>query len=256
MRRSSSNGLYILGGLVVVACFGVAGYLYRGTGALPAANTGSANNVAPSADTGVPSSQAPAKSVVPSGGDYTAAGAPDVEIVETKATPPHKKIAKPVVDSEQSQTGTPPAATTPNDNENPGAADNGSTPAQPSDNADTSPSKPDSAPSTTTAPPPTPSGNSDSTSTPSSGASAPPQEKPAATTVYRVQAGSFVNEENADILADSLRHRGYTAFTQQGGDNGKPVYIVQVGAYHSHETAAQAAADLQKSGYPAYVASH
>jgi cell division septation protein DedD len=74
--------------------------------------------------------------------------------------------------------------------------------------------------------------------------------------VYRVQAGSFVNEENADILADSLRHRGYTAFTQQGGDNGKPVYIVQVGAYHSHETAAQAAADLQKSGYPAYVASH
>lgn len=69
---------------------------------------------------------------------------------------------------------------------------------------------------------------------------------------FRVQTGSFAAQQNARILADALRSRGYTTSTRAEQEDGKTVYKVQIGAYRSRAAADKAAQDLQKSGYPAY----
>ncbi len=69
---------------------------------------------------------------------------------------------------------------------------------------------------------------------------------------FRVQTGSFAAQQNARVLADALRSRGYTTSTRPEQEDGKTVYKVQVGAYRSRAAADKAAQDLQKSGYPAY----
>ncbi len=69
---------------------------------------------------------------------------------------------------------------------------------------------------------------------------------------FRVQTGSFAAQQNARVLADALRSRGYTTSTRAEQEGGKTVYKVQIGAYRSRAAADKAAQDLQKSGYPAY----
>ncbi len=69
---------------------------------------------------------------------------------------------------------------------------------------------------------------------------------------FRVQTGSFAAQQNARVLADALRSRGYATSTRAEQEDGKTVYKVQVGAYRSRAAADKAAQDLQKSGYPAY----
>lgn len=69
---------------------------------------------------------------------------------------------------------------------------------------------------------------------------------------FRVQTGSFAAQQNARVLADALRSRGYTTSTRAAQEDGKTVYKVQIGAYRSRAAADKAAQDLQKSGYPAY----
>ena len=71
--------------------------------------------------------------------------------------------------------------------------------------------------------------------------------------LFRVQTGSFIAERNAQGLADALKRRGYTASSRSEQIDDKTVYKVQTGAYHTREAANRAALALQRSGYPAYV---
>jgi len=69
---------------------------------------------------------------------------------------------------------------------------------------------------------------------------------------FRVQTGSFAAQQNARVLAEALRSRGYATSTRAEQEDGKTVYKVQIGAYRNRAAADKAAQDLQKSGYPAY----
>ncbi|HEX5324065.1 MAG TPA: SPOR domain-containing protein [Capsulimonadaceae bacterium] len=241
--RNRSSILTFLGLAVVVIIGGLlAGYYYKGSS--PSAPTHqTAQNPAPTQPVAPTITPAPKRQAV-TATDFTAAGAPDIEISEVKgAAIPRKTVPDQAGLDTQAQP--PPADNTPP----PDSTD--------SSGAATSPTTSDTTPGADTT---TPDNSGDTSGTDNNADTTNPaadntaaQPTPPAGPLYRVQAGSFINEANAKILASALRRRGYSAIAVPGTEDGKPVFKVQVGAYHSKAMADQTATDLQKSGYPAYV---
>ena len=277
--KSGSSLIAILGGIAILAAgFGV-GFYYLG-----GQNKNSDNASTPGATTPPSADQTAA---LPSSvrrppadaGEYTAPGAPTVEIEETpvtSATPASTPAAQSATDSEASQTGLPTA--TPDDgsvsSSTATGTQNATTGAAPDQNNPNPGSTPDpNANSLTTdpnaaKPASTPVGqnsvnsqngsgnaNTDNQSgtTLSANLSTHSSDQSGSGVLYHVQAGAFGNEKNADILASALQHKGYAAMTVHQVSNGQDSYVVQVGAYSSGITADSVVGALQHDGFPASV---
>ncbi|MDQ2799320.1 MAG: SPOR domain-containing protein [Armatimonadota bacterium] len=261
MARNNSAGAFKFAAAAVAAIVvGISvGYLIGG--AHSSRNSGVQIAQQPAPLLSAPGSTLPhAKGAARPNGDYTAPGAPRIQIREEKhpqltrsadetvpaITPP--KVTKP--DSEASQQGdtvksnnTVPAAN-PNGDPNPPAApnvngDNGSS-------SNTAGPLPDNGAAS-------PNGTDFehvSTHPDAEGSQAGTDDRAR----YRVQAGAFPEEKNARVLAAALRDRGFSASTRADREGDKTVYRVQIGAYRTRTDAGKAALDLQRNGYPAYVA--
>lgn len=72
--------------------------------------------------------------------------------------------------------------------------------------------------------------------------------------IYRVQAGTFANRENADKLAADLRKDGYRAEIRTAESDGRVLHRVQLGGYSDRQRADVLVNDLTSKGYsPAVV---
>jgi len=260
VARNNSAGIFKFAAAAVAAIVvGISvGYLIGG--AHSSRNSGVQMAQQPAPLLSAPASTLPhAKGAARPNGDYTAPGAPRIQIREEKhphvalgpATPAShlvdSDVSKP--DSEASQQGdtakptdTAPAA---NPNADPNAlaapnanADNGdnSNAAPPPDNGTTSPNGTDF--------------EHVATHPDAEGSQAGTDDRAR----FRVQAGAFPEEKNARVLAAALRDRGFSASARADRDGDKTVYRVQIGAYRTRTDANKAALDLQRNGYPAYVA--
>ncbi|MCL6437201.1 MAG: N-acetylmuramoyl-L-alanine amidase [Rubrobacteraceae bacterium] len=69
------------------------------------------------------------------------------------------------------------------------------------------------------------------------------------TRLYRVQAGAFSHEKNAEALAARLKKSGFDAFVMYDGS----LYRVQCGAFTDKENAERLAARLKKAGYQVLI---
>lgn len=240
--NNSFEGLKYFGIVVlVVAASGIIGYYLAGNGQKPP--TPPAQVAQTTTNTGLTADQKrnDPNAIIAHGSDYTAPGAPKIEIHEVKprltdATHTPKPTVKPV-DSEASQEAPPPpppdtpdTSTDTNTEDTPPAA----TPDTPDSSANSDPdyesvgTKPDTTSADESSP---------------SGAGGP----------YRVQVGSFAYSRNAKALADALRSRGYTTTTVVDKSGDKTVYHVQAGAFHSEKAASKATDSLKKDGFPAFT---
>ncbi len=245
----------MLAGIVVVVGGALAGYYYIG---------GSSKSSAPSTPTTITDikdePQAPVapppRRKVAAAGEYTAPGAPEIEIAETKVSlTPKKPLTPPPTDSEASETGVAPTdtPTTPNTAPDTSGMDssadnstnpNGSKASQTSGADSQNPGQTDSGQQALVPPPPPPP---------------PPPANPSDdlsqnAPLYHVEAGVFQNEKNAKILEDTLKHRGYAAMTLKSTDGDHDTFVVQVGAFKSKVTADEVAGELTSNGFPASVA--
>ena len=239
--NNSLDGLKFAGVVIlVVAVSGVVGYFLAGNGQRPA--TPAVQTAQTTTDAGLTADpkRIDPNAIIAHGGDYTAPGAPKIEIHEVKPPrltdavhPPKPKT--PPADSEASQEAAPPPP--PPDTPSPTAEANADQPtpgdtSAPTDNSDPDyesvGSKPDTA-------------SSDENS--QSGSGGP----------YRVQVGSFAYARNAKALADALRARGYTTTTVVDKNGDKTVYHVQAGAFRSEKAASRAADSLKRDGFPAFT---
>jgi DedD protein len=263
MKNGSTIGLIVAGvGVLFMSAF--AGYYYLG---------GNAKGQTPPAS--APTTQAPPAPVLPNApiahrpvtvvGEYTAPGAPAIDITESKAPLKTKPAASPApTDSEASQTGLDNPAGNPAASETDAGSASGSTAAPsttgtgssstnsgqtgvstsgdaaPSDTSTTSQSGSTSSATVPPAPPAIPSGSASASPAP-------------AAVLFHVQAGSFQNEKNAKTLAEALRHKGYAAMTLPRQTDTSTSYVVQVGAYSSRATADDVVSSLQRDGFPASV---
>lgn len=71
--------------------------------------------------------------------------------------------------------------------------------------------------------------------------------------IYRVQAGTFSNRDNAERLAADLRRDGYHVEIRSSESDGRTLHRVQVGGYASRESADKLVNDLNSKGYPSAV---
>jgi hypothetical protein len=238
-------------GVAVVVVIGglLAGYYWKGSSSSPPPSTQTTvQNPLPTQPV-VATPPAQPKRQVATATDYTAPGAPEIEIDEVKGAPIPRKTE--MDDADQASTN--PPAPAPDDTTQPATTDDSPTPAQPADSGDTT-SGTDAGTDNTDNSNSTDNVNGDnSTTPPGNDTSALTPPAPPAGPLYRVQAGTFINEANAKILASALRKRGYSAMAVPGTEDGKPVFKVQVGAYRNKALADQTASDLQKTGYPAFV---
>jgi hypothetical protein len=247
-----STRIFVIVAFLVVLLGGATGYFLVGPRSAPRPDQVQvAQAPAPEADVPEAAPRQPARAPVRRGTDYTAPGAPKVDIVEERTpamnAPAQTPGRKPKADflkengqdAEASQEGAARPDTPPpdaHDDDQPPTSDNttesGDTGAAPaSDDSDFEKIEGRDAPPATTS---------------LSGDSGKP--------LFRVQTGSFMASANAQALADALRRRGYKTSTRTEQDSsGKTVYKVQTGAFHSREAANKAALALQRSGYPAYV---
>ena len=259
MKNGSTLGLIVIG-IVVLLGGAFAGYYYMGGGA-NGRQLAQAPTVSPdqTTDSAPPPTQAVVHRQIAVPGQYTAPGAPNIEIVETKA-PAKVKPTAVATDSEASQTGVAnppiglPSDTTGsvydgnNNTSNAVAAANGvetgdqtTNPSNPSDDS-SQPGMPDTG-----------TGSTPSSAAPA-GADTPPTPAAAfGASLFRVQAGAFQSQKNADILQDALRAKGYAATTLPRLSNGNSMFVVQVGAYSDRVTADETVASLQHDGFPATV---
>lgn len=245
---------------VVAAAFGI-GYFFMGgarpapvaTDALPTSAPAPASAAAPRV------SAAPDPHILPrtKNSDYTAPNAPRIRIVEER-TPSLTLTRRPAVlqppadassvgsgDSEASQAAASPNAASGTDTNAGSAGTDAGT------SSGTAPLIPPAA-----APNPATSGTQDQDFEQIGGHGTPEAGQDGAMgggkAQFRVQTGSFAAQQNARVLAEALRSRGYATSTRAEQEDGKTVYKVQIGAYRNRAAADKAAQDLQKSGYPAY----
>lgn len=241
--NNNYSGLKFAGiALVVVGLSGVIGYFVAGVGHTPAVvkpptvTQSASDTAADAAHTGI-------SNQIARGGDYTAPGAPKIDIREVK---PHltdtSHTPKPTVatpDPEASQEAPPP----PPPDVTPPPDDSNSSLASPVTGETSSPGSNDpdyeSVGSNADAPPT----NDDQPSL--SGSGGP----------YRVQVGPFAFTQSAKALADALRNRGYSTTTIVDKSGDKTKYYVQTGAFRSQKSATKATQDLLKQGYPAFTKS-
>ncbi|HPZ07283.1 MAG TPA: SPOR domain-containing protein [Candidatus Eremiobacteraeota bacterium] len=67
---------------------------------------------------------------------------------------------------------------------------------------------------------------------------------------YKVQAGFYVNKDNANKMADNLSNDGYDAtVVQVTDDTGKTYYRVQAGAFNNKDNAKNLVQDLKNQDY-------
>ena len=66
---------------------------------------------------------------------------------------------------------------------------------------------------------------------------------------FVLQVGAMVHEENADALADSLRHKNLPAFVVKRPNN--RFHYVLVGPYHQADIGIRVKSELEKDGFPA-----
>jgi len=66
---------------------------------------------------------------------------------------------------------------------------------------------------------------------------------------FVLQVGAMVHEENADALADSLRHKNFPAFVVKRPNN--QFHYVLVGPYHQADIGIRVKSELAKDGFPA-----
>lgn len=245
---------------VVAAAFGIGYFVLGGPRTAPApTDTLSVPAAAPPAVAAPRITSAPDPHIQPraKNSDYTAPNAPRIRIVEEKSSSLTRRPAVPQApadtptsvsstDSEASQAAAPTNASPSTD-----TSSGSTTGTSSASGTDASGSAPLIPPSATTA-----SGTPDQDFEQVGGhGSAEAGQDGAASggkAQFRVQTGSFAAQQNARILADALRSRGYTTSTHAEQEDGKTVYKVQIGAYRSRAAADKAAQDLQKSGYPAY----
>jgi cell division protein FtsN len=206
-------------------------------------------------------------------GNYTAPGAPRIDIQEEsqpilrRVTPP----SAPPPDSEATQEAapTPPAPpadqTQSTDTTTPPAETGSATTTTPA--PETSPANTGGSTASSPTPPPAPAdpdfehvnsgGTPPSAADPEAGqqGSAPGESNSGSSgkVQFRVQTGAYTDESDARSIADQLRGQGYATSTRSERQGDHLVYKVQVGAYRSKNGANKAADDLQKKGYSAYV---
>ncbi|MEQ8189513.1 MAG: SPOR domain-containing protein [Candidatus Eremiobacterota bacterium] len=82
------------------------------------------------------------------------------------------------------------------------------------------------------------------------------EEKPEQTksdSSYKVQAGYYVNKNNASKMADDLSTKGYDATVVQVEDEGKTYYRVQAGSFNNKENAKKLEKELEQNNYDSCV---
>ncbi len=70
---------------------------------------------------------------------------------------------------------------------------------------------------------------------------------------YKVQAGYYVNKDNASKMADDLSTKGYDATVVQVDDEGKTYYRVQAGSFNNKENAKKLEKELEQNNYDSCV---
>jgi len=71
---------------------------------------------------------------------------------------------------------------------------------------------------------------------------------------YKVQAGLYINEDNAHDMAQDLQDNGYDAtVVQVENDDGKTYYRVQAGAFNDKDNAENVVTDLQENNYDVII---
>jgi DedD protein len=74
---------------------------------------------------------------------------------------------------------------------------------------------------------------------------------------FALQVGTFENNENAEILRDKLRKKGYTTFIYQDKYKGKASYKVRIGPELEYSVLEKIKADIRKSDkIDAYIVNH
>jgi cell division septation protein DedD len=244
--NNNFNGLkFAVVVVAVVGLSGVIGYFLAGNGrSTPQVNApiqvAQTTSDAPAASAGDGSAD---DTLAARGGDFTAPGAPKIEVREVKPrlqddTRPPKPAPKDQ-DSEASQEDAPPPPpdiTAPTDDAAIAGQPSPVT-GQTTTPANTDPDYESVGNGADTAA----TGNGDDDS--QSGGGGP----------YRVQVGSFAYARNAKALADALHSRGYTTSTVIAKDGDKTTYHVQAGAFQTQKAAQKASEDLQKAGFPACI---
>ena len=269
MRRSNNGVKYLAAVVAIVAVCVPVGYLLAGRSQ---PTTPAPENVIPQSlpsDTPAPQPKPARVAITPraTNGDYTAPGAPHVEITEERTPslidtsnqqPKADKTPASTPDAEASQE----AAPTPKDTDITTPTDTSPDPDSTtvpdgSPNAPVTPPAPPADSNSPVPPPATPAQPSDpdveQIGTGHTDPEASQQGDTTAKSQFRVQTGSFATADNAKTLADALHRRGYATSTHSERDGDKTVYKVQIGAYRNRAAADKAAQDLQSSGYPAYV---
>jgi cell division septation protein DedD len=242
--NNNFNGLkFAAVAVAVVGLSGLVGYFLAGSGrSTPPANALVQVASAPQTSSASPDDESAHDSLSAHGGDFTAPGAPKIEIHEVKprltdSTHPSKPASKPA-DPEASQEDAPPPppdVTAPTDD---------STAGQPSPVTGQTTTPANTDPDYESV------GNSaDTTASATTG----DDSQPAGGPTYRVQVGSFAFARNAKALADALHNRGYATSTIAAKDGDKTTYHVQVGAFRSQQDAEKAREDLQKAGFPVFI---
>jgi septal ring-binding cell division protein DamX len=246
-----STRAFLISALIVILIGGATGYYLFGTQRSAPKPDQTMVAQTPAVETPAPPPAAPPPTPpAKEGTDYTAPGAPKVDIVEEKnptmttSAQPSKHKAKDDFldnsghDTEASQEGAPPPDTQ-----------------TPTDQAAADQPRPDNPDATSAQAPTTELDDADFEKIDNHDASGnTSQPADSGKPQFRVQAAALTMQANAQALASALRRRGYkTSIRVEQDQNGKPVYKVQAGAYHSRAAADKAALALLKSGYPAYV---
>ncbi len=74
----------------------------------------------------------------------------------------------------------------------------------------------------------------------------PAQASSSAVSAWVIQVGSFGSRENAIKLRDKLRKKGFTAFVESFGSNGKSSHRVRIGPEVNRSRAEKVLSDLSK----------
>jgi len=82
----------------------------------------------------------------------------------------------------------------------------------------------------------------------------PPPAEEAGDSTYKVQAGLYISEDNAQDMAQDLQDNGYDAtVVQVENDDGKTYYRVQAGAFNDKDNAENVVTDLQENNYDVII---
>ena len=265
-------------GLVVLAGGVAAGYYFIGGRNDNSGNVSSTLPPAPTApvensSSGNTSAHAVVKHIASAAGQFTAPGAPSIEIDETKVTPP-KPVAAPALppmpaDTEASQTGAasdagsvPDSSSTSDTPSDSGATDSTAANSSTTSSQSTSSAAPTDATNGTgandtanSAPDSVNANNETNTTGGTAGTNGSGTTPPINSNLYHVVAGVVHSESNAKSIESALRHKGYTATILHQTNSSGDTYTVQIGAYSSQVTADEMVSSLEHDGFPASVTS-